>query len=94
VELHTLEHALGDLLEWEGPCRLTLLHSSDGFNRGASSLINMYRSIAHKGPTVTLFQHCCARRGSKLVGAYLEKPWPHRNSHIYVSGLRPSRGAD
>jgi hypothetical protein len=81
VQLHTLQHALNDLLDWGGSHKLRLLHSSEDFTSGAPNLMNMYNSIAHKGPTVTAFH-----ADRKVVGVYLEKPWSYRNSHIHVRG--------
>jgi hypothetical protein len=90
-ELHTLGHALNDLLEWEGTHQLKLLyHSSDDrlFRiRNILGLFSMYRSVVQKGPTVTVFQY--SGDGGKMVGVYLEKDWLYIGSHIHVSDLIP-----
>jgi hypothetical protein len=69
-----LEHALDDLLDWEGTRQLQLLHSSDDVASGTPTALvlhRMFHSIAHRGPTVTVLQN---GGGGKAVGVYLERP--------------------
>ena len=87
----TLERHLGELLSWEGGRQLELLYSSDELaGPSAYTLQQMQRKIAGKGPTVTVFQ---AKDGGRMVGAYLEAPWPlYSYNNFNVSRVRYNSG--